>query len=122
MRSIDRIEIPLGRETIRLPWAPREALLGQLTHLDSIGDLRRTFENVGTSRPGHLTTEQKCDLLQIILHWGGEEGGYDRLPDGIFDLRNALHDDLHDTEVAERRPGRHRVDPRVGHDSREHDA
>ena len=118
-RSIDRIEIPLGRETVRLPWASREALLDQFKHLDSMSDMRRTFENVGTSRPVQLTQEQKGDLLGVIVTWASEEGGYDRLPDGIFDLRNALHDDLHDTEAAERKPGRRRVEPRVGHDSRE---
>ena len=118
-RSIDRIEIPLGRETVRLPWASREALLDQFKHLDSMSDMRRTFENVGTSRPVQLTQEQKGDLLGVIVNWASEEGGYDRLPDGIFDLRNALHDDVHDTEAAERKPGRRRVEPRVGHDSRE---
>jgi len=120
-RSIDHIEIPLGRETVRLPWASREALLGQLKHLDSMSEVRRTFENVGTSRPVQLAQEQKSDLLQVIVDWANGEGGYDRLPDGIFDLRNALHDDLHDAEAAERRPGRRRVEPRVGHDGREQD-
>jgi hypothetical protein len=96
-RSIDHVEIPLGRETITLPWASREALLGQFKHLDSMLDIRRQFENVGTSRPVQLTREQKRDLLQVIVQWASEEGGYDRLPEGIFDLRNALHDDLHDT-------------------------
>ncbi len=118
-RSIDHIEVPLGRETVRLPWASREALLDQFKHLDSMSDMRRTFENVGTSRPVQLTQEQKRDLLGVIVDWAGAEGGYDRLPEGIFDLRSALHDDVSDTEVAERKPGRRQVEPRVGHDSRE---
>ena len=118
-RSIDHIEIPLGRETVRLPWGSREALLGQFQHLDLMRDVRRTFENVGTSRPVQLTQEQKRDLLEVIVRWADDEGGYDRLPDGIFDLRNALHDDVSDTEAAERKPGRRTVEPRVGHDSRE---
>jgi hypothetical protein len=118
-RSIDHVEIPLGRETITLPWASREALLGQFKHLDSMRDIRRQFENVGTSRPVQLTRLQKRDLLQVIVQWASEEGGYDRLPEGIFDLRNALHDDVSDTEAAERKPGRRRVEHRVGHDPRE---
>jgi hypothetical protein len=117
-RSIDVVQIPLGRETVRLPWASREALLGQFRHLDSMSEMRRTFENVGTSRPVQLTTEQKRDLLQVIVAWADAEGGYDRLPDGVYDLRHALLDDLADTEAAERKPGRRRVEPRVGHDSR----
>jgi hypothetical protein len=118
-RSIDHVEIPLGRETITLPWASREALLGQFKHLDSMRDIRRQFENVGTSRPVQLTRLQKRDLLQVIVQWASEEGGYDRLPEGIFDLRNALHNDVSDTEAAERKPGRRRVEHRVGHDPRE---
>jgi hypothetical protein len=118
-RSIHHVEIPLGRETIRMPWGSRAALMEQLKHLDSMYDLRQAFENVGTSRPVPLTQEQKHNLLQVIVHWAGEEGGYDGLPEGIFDLRNALHDDLHDAEAAERKPGRRRVEPRVGHDGSE---
>jgi hypothetical protein len=53
------------------------------------------------------------------VDWAGGEGGYDRLPDGVFDLRNALLADLHDAEAEGRKPGRRRVEHRVGHDSRE---
>lgn len=118
-RSIDHVQIPLGRETVTLPWASREALLGQFKHLDSMREMRRQFENVGTSRPVQLTQEQKRDLLQVIVDWAGGEGGYDGLPESIFDLRNALHDDVSDTEAAERKPGHRRVEHRVGHDPRE---
>jgi hypothetical protein len=118
-RSIDHVEIPLGRETIRLPWASREALLGQFKHLDSAREMLRQFEGVGTSRPVQLTQEQKRDLLEVIVDWAGAEGGYDRLPEGVYDLRHALLDDLADTEASERKSGRRRVEPRVGHDSRE---
>ena len=118
-RSIYHVQIPLGRETVRLPWASRAALLDQFKHLDSMRDVRRMFENVGTSRPVQLTTEQKSDLLQVIVDWAGAEGGYDRLPEGVYDLRRALLDDLVDTESAERESGRRRVEPRVGHDGRD---
>ena len=64
-------------------------------------EVRKAFEDVGTSRPVQLTSAQKSDLLQVIVHWAEAEGGYDRLPEGIFDLRNALNDDLHDTGGAE---------------------
>ena len=103
-RSIDRVEIPLSRETINLPWPSRDALLEQLQHLDSMWEVRKAFEDVGTSRPVPLTQQQKSDLLQLIVHWAEAEEGYDRLPEGIFDLRNALHDDLQDAEGAEGKP------------------
>ena len=118
-RSIDHVQISLGRETINLPWASREALLGQFKDLDWMRDVLRAFDNVGTSRPVQLTQDQKRDLLKVIVHWSNEEGGYDRLPEGIFDLRHALHDDLHDTGVAERKPAGRSVELRVGHDHRQ---
>ena len=117
-RSIDHVEIPLGRETVMLPWASREALLGQFKHVDSMSEMRRTFESVCTSRPVHLTQGQKRDLLQVIVDWASEEGGYDRLPEGVFDLRSALLHDLHDTETAARNLGPRQVEYRVGHDPR----
>jgi hypothetical protein len=80
-RSIDHVLIPLSRTTINLPRASREALLEQLKHLDSMWEVRKAFEDVGTSRPVQLTQE-KDDLLQVIVHWTEAEEGYDRLPEG----------------------------------------
>ena len=60
--------------------------------------LRTVFEAVGPTRPTKFTLEQKGDLLRAIEDWHRDVGGYDGLPEGIFDLRNALIDDLHDAE------------------------
>jgi hypothetical protein len=54
-RSTDHVQISLGRETILLPWPSREALLEQLRHLNSMWEVRKAFEDVGTSRPVSLT-------------------------------------------------------------------
>lgn len=100
-RRPDSVRIPQSRVTIELPWASRDALLEQIRHLDSLRDVRKAFEDVGTSRPVDLTQTQKGALIEVIEHWGGEVPGglTDGLPDGIFELRNALHDDLHDARV-----------------------
>lgn len=45
------------------------------------------------------------------MEWANGEGGYDRLPDGIFDLMNALHGDLHEMKEAEQKSGRRRAWP-----------
>ena len=97
-RSIDHVEIPLSRETIELPWASRNALLDEFRHLDSMQPIIKEFEDAGTSRAIRLTRVQKADLIQVIEHWGSQSPGglTDGLPEGIFRLRNALHDDLHD--------------------------
>ena len=50
-----------------------------------------------------LTTEQKGELLEVIEFWVRQvPGGYPEMPDGVYALRNALHDDLHDTQQAEK--------------------
>jgi hypothetical protein len=41
------------------------------------------------SRPIVFTHQQKNDLLEIIEFWATRDGVKD-LPDGIFELRNAL--------------------------------
>ena len=56
---------------------------------------------VGASSPVKLTLQQEGDLLRAIEDWHRDVGGYDGLPEGIFELRNELIDDLHD---AEKRP------------------
>jgi hypothetical protein len=92
-RSIHRVRVTLGGETVELPRASRDALLEQLRPLDSMTPVIHAFEAVGTSRPVELSREQKVALLQAIKVWGREvEGG---LPEGLFELRNALHNDLH---------------------------
>jgi hypothetical protein len=52
---------------------------------------------VGTSQPVTLSGEEKVDLVKLIDEWGKQVGCWDMLPERVYDLRNALHDDLHDT-------------------------
>ena len=50
----------------------------------------------GRRNPVVLTDPQKAVLLNVITFWADRtDGGYDELPEGIHNLRNALHDDLH---------------------------
>ena len=75
----------------------REGLLGQLVRVGSTHDIVAAFQVVGTSEPVRLTQPQKVTLLHVIEVWAGEtDGGLPALPEGIFALRNALDDDLHD--------------------------
>lgn len=95
---IDHVEIPLSRATIRLPRVARDVVLEQLRHLDSMGAVTAAFKTVGTSRSVKLTREQKGDLLRVNEFLGNpERGGLPGLPGRVFELRSALHDDLHDT-------------------------
>lgn len=70
----------------------------EIRHLDSAGPIVAAFEAVGVSRPVVLTLEQKGVLVELIEFWGTQtKHGLRGLPEGMFELRNALRDDLHDS-------------------------
>jgi hypothetical protein len=92
---LDHVRIPLSRELIDLPWDSRSALLGELRHDAKARPTIDAFEAVGASRPVRLTREHKALLLDAINVWSTRVT-VDGLPPGVWDLRNALDDDLHD--------------------------
>ena len=93
---IDEVPIELPGGIVSIPWSSRDALLEQLQRRDSIADVpdvRDALLAVGTSQPVHLTDPQRLALRKVITFWANEMGGsYDDLPEGIHELRNALHD------------------------------
>ena len=97
--GIHSVRIALSRGTVELPLASRDALIEQFEPVYSMRPIRETFEAIGTSRPVELTRDQKVALLSVIEVWGAEsEGGLAHgLPPGIFEFREALLDDLHDS-------------------------
>jgi hypothetical protein len=99
-RHIERVLVSLSRGDAELPWASRTALLQHIRHLDSARPIVDAFEAVGVSRPVVLTLEQKGLLVELIEFWTNQtSGGFNGLPEGIFELRNELHDDLHDAQA-----------------------
>ena len=94
--------------TVSIPWESRQALFARLRSTGHDGDIAadpdlalevilddeiiRAFEAVGTSAPVKLNRPAKRRLLEVCAAWL-DEVGVDRLPDGIFDLRNALEDE-----------------------------
>ncbi len=94
----DHVRIPLSRETIVLPRASSDALLGELQQYDSMRDVCEAFEAIEPPELLRLNPAQKVAVIQLIEQWGGEMDGdlNSVLPPGIFELRNALRHDLHD--------------------------
>ena len=68
-----------------------EATVG-LEHIVGDEDLVAAIRVVGTSRPITLTKSQKHRLIEILEGWL-EEVDTTGLPQGIFELRNALIDE-----------------------------
>ena len=98
----DEVRIELRRGIVSVPWSSRDALLEQLGSLDSMSEVHEAFRAVGTTQPVRLTDPQKLGLRNVITFWANQRGGsYDDLPEGIYDLRNALQDDLLDVGVEE---------------------
>ena len=70
--------------------------------MTDVSDVRDAFLAVGTTQPVRLTDPQKLGLRNVISFWANEMGSsYDDLPEGIYALRNALHDDLRVAGVPE---------------------
>lgn len=94
---LDSVQIAYSRGTVAIPWSSRDALLAETRHLDSAKSIRDAFLAVGATRPVELKRDEMVLLLHAIDVWMGNVGGPDQLPAGIFNLRNALIDDTHDT-------------------------
>ena len=104
-RRIDEVRIELRSGIVSIPWSARDALLEQLGKRDSmteVRDVRDAFLADGTTQPVRLTDPQKLGLRNVITFWANRTGGsYDDLPEGIYDLRNALQGDLQHVGVEE---------------------
>jgi hypothetical protein len=98
-RNINTVQVSSSRRIVELPWASREAMLAEFRHLESMRSVKEKLMAVGTTRPVELTTQEKADLVSVLDFWSNQiEGGFHGMPEGIYELRNALHDDLHDTQ------------------------
>ena len=101
-RGQNDVRIALRRGIVSIPSSSRDALLEQLANLDSMNDVRDAFQAVGTAQPVRLTDPQKLGLRNVITFWANRTGGsYDDLPEGIYDLRNALQGDLQHVGIEE---------------------
>jgi hypothetical protein len=95
-KRIDTVTVALSSGSVALPWESRQALLEYLRRFEDARPIVWAFEDVGTSRPLELTTDEKRTLLRLVEAWADDElgGSYENFPEGVFELRNVLHDDL----------------------------
>ena len=95
-RANDRVMVATSRDVVVLPWRSRQALLAQIRRIDAARSAVEAFEAVGTSRPVRLDTDAKRALVDSIGAWVDEVGARG-LPRGMWQLRNALAEDLDDS-------------------------
>lgn len=91
------VQLASQREPIELPWASRDALLYELRNLESATAIVEAFEDVGASRPVTLALEDKARLFEVLEAWANGVQ-VSELPEGVWDLRCVLADDLHDAD------------------------
>ena len=88
---LDRVTIALPRGDVVIPWDSRDQLIDRMKHLEDAKSAIRAFKGAGASSPVKLDPEGKAVILDVINHWANElKDGYRDLPEGIWDLRNAL--------------------------------
>jgi hypothetical protein len=80
---------------VTITWDDRTSLLAEMKDLDALAPVIREFENAGATRPVKIPQELKPALVRVIEMWGqNTPGGLAALPEGIFELRNDLADEL----------------------------
>jgi hypothetical protein len=92
---LDRVFVTTHRGAVELPWRSRDELLDHIRTLDSAKGICDAFAAVGASRLVTLTDADVGVLVDAINAWA-RNAGAQRLPSGVWGLRNALVDDQHD--------------------------
>lgn len=99
----DHVSIRIDRggeaNAVRLPWRSRELLLRKLRATEGAEGIVEAFEDAGASRPVELDAEEK-GVLYRILDDRSFTTGFHELPEGFFELRNALSDEAADARDA----------------------
>jgi hypothetical protein len=78
--------------TVTIPWESRQALFARLRPATDTRKIIRTFESARTSGPVRLDKHSKRRLLAACQDWL-DETTVETLPEGIYDLLNALIDE-----------------------------
>jgi len=99
-RRVDIVSVALSRGAFEFPWDSRQELFDRMFYFpEAMPSVRRRFEAVGTSRPAEFTREEKSYLMRVIEDWAQPPGTFDDLLPGIYELHNALIDDLQDAGI-----------------------
>ena len=107
MGRLDWVTVATSRGNITIPCASRDTLLREIRRIDSAKSIRAAFESVGASSLVKLSLDDKRNLVGLLNFWSTEVS-IPRLPEGIWDLRNALVEDVDDTTPPKARRSRRR--------------
>ena len=96
---LDRITVALSSGDVTLSWDCKEALMARLQHVQETAKIRSSFfEAVGAPRPVELSHGQRTALLLVLETWSLDGDGYEPMPQGLSEFRNALCRDMRSAE------------------------
>jgi hypothetical protein len=90
---LSRVTVKTTTRAVVIPWATRDALIEHIRDINSARGAIRAFEAAHASRPVELSTDQQFLLRDVIETWS-KDAGADNLPDGLWELRHALSDEI----------------------------
>lgn len=95
-----RVQLTVRPEPFVLSWDSRDKLLAEARDDDQLRDVVASFENAGVARPVALSLEDEWAVLDLLEAWA-QRVPISELPAGIWDLRCALTDEMHDAAEGE---------------------
>ena len=98
-RANQRTQVAFSREVVLVDWDARHELLERMRRRLAIEGIVEVFEAAGTSAPVKLSAADKRLFLAELDAWLNEVGK-PGLPEGIWELRNAVARDLGDATTA----------------------
>ena len=92
---LDPVEVitPSG-VVVALTGQARERLLAEMAPHESLKAVVEDFLNAGASRPVRIPRERKLTVASVIEAIGGDRRGLAGLEGGLYELRNALVDEM----------------------------
>jgi hypothetical protein len=92
---LNRVQVGTAFGIVTLSWEARDRLVAELRHLESLSDVTADFENARASRTVVIPQELGTAVARVIESIGSNSsGGLRGLEGGLFELRNALRDEL----------------------------
>jgi hypothetical protein len=88
--------VAIGTGVVSIPRHSRDQLLDELRQVDDAKAAVAAFE---AAHPVKLSEDDKELVVEVIDLWMRNLTGPEKLPGGIFQLRNALIDDLNERPV-----------------------
>jgi hypothetical protein len=89
---LERVRIVCPGGIFAIPGRSRDALLDEIQGLESATGIRDALITDGPSRPVTLDGDDVAILSSVLEAWA-RKAGAQRLPPGLWELRNGLQDD-----------------------------